>query len=65
MKDGRVKDAAQDVAQDVTKSVAEDVLGRRGGRKRKGVNGGARHLPAAKPTPSTRMPPPKLPVEDT
>ena len=59
MKDGHVKDepvknAVQDVAEDVTQDVAAEV-GRRGGRKRKVVYRGARHLP----------PPPTLSLGDT
>ena len=64
------------MAQDVAEDVAEDVLGAaedgsvtvlilpiaicRGGREREGAYLAHRHLPAAEPTPSSRMPPPTL-----
>ena len=66
MRNGHVKDAAQDEAEDVTQDVAEDVLGAaEDGRKRKCVHSGTRHHPAAEPTPNTRIPPLTLPLGDT
>ena len=62
-----MKDVAQDVAEDVTQDVAKDVLS--------AAEGGSVkvlilvlvifQLPAAEPTPNTRMSPPALPLGDT
>ena len=41
------------------KNVAQDVAGG-GGQERDGIRRSTRHLPAAEPTPNTRMPPPAL-----
>ena len=63
-----MKDAAEDVAEDLTQEVAENVLGvaEDGGVKVLiAACHGTRHLPAAEPTPNTRMPPPMLPLGNT
>jgi len=56
-------DAAQDMAQEAAQDVAQDLSSAaEDGSVKLFIDRGTRRLPAAEPTPNTRMSPPTLPL---